>query len=54
MLHLLWYNTLRPHKTLGLKSPINCLLKRYPESQMYADLYKKLTIDKKIDRITLN
>ena len=36
MLHLLWYNTLRPHESLNDMTPINYLLKRYPESQMYA------------------
>jgi transposase len=33
--HLLWYNTLRPHESLNDMTPINYLLKRYPESQMY-------------------
>ncbi len=32
--HLLWYNTTRPHQALNDISPINYLLKRYPESQM--------------------
>ena len=33
--HLVWYNTVRPHQTLNFMSPIDYLLKRYPESQMY-------------------
>jgi transposase InsO family protein len=33
--HLFWYNTQRPHQSLNFLSPINYLLKRYPESQMY-------------------
>ena len=33
--HLLWYNTQRPHQSLNFMSPIDYLLKRYPESQMY-------------------
>jgi transposase InsO family protein len=33
--HLLWYNTVRPHESLNDMTPINYLLKRYPESQMY-------------------
>lgn len=36
ILHLLWYNTLRPHESLNDMTPVNYLLKRYPESQMYA------------------
>jgi transposase InsO family protein len=35
ILHLLWYNTTRPHEALNDMTPINYLLKRYPESQMY-------------------
>lgn len=35
MLHLVWYNTKRPHESLNDMTPINYLLKRYPESQMY-------------------
>jgi len=35
ILHLLWYNTIRPHESLNDMTPINYLLKRYPESQMY-------------------
>jgi putative transposase len=33
--HLVWYNTLRPHQSLDFMTPINYLLKRYPESYMY-------------------
>jgi hypothetical protein len=33
--HLIWYNTERPHQSLNFMSPIDYLLKRYPESQMY-------------------
>ena len=33
--HLFWYNTRRPHQALNFLSPIDYLLKRYPESQMY-------------------
>ncbi len=33
--HLIWYNTVRPHQALNFLSPIDYLLKRYPESQMY-------------------
>ena len=33
--HLFWYNTQRPHQSLNFMSPIDYLLKRYPESQMY-------------------
>lgn len=33
--HLIWYNTVRPHQSLNFMSPIDYLLKRYPESQMY-------------------
>lgn len=35
ILHLLWYNTIRTHESLNDMTPINYLLKRYPESQMY-------------------
>jgi len=34
--YLIWYNTNRVHKSLGNLTPINYLLKCYPESQMYA------------------
>lgn len=33
--HLVWYNTTRPHQALKFMSPIDYLLKTYPESQMY-------------------
>jgi putative transposase len=33
--HLFWYNTIRPHQALNFLSPIDYLLKRYPESHMY-------------------
>jgi transposase-like protein len=33
--YLLWYNTERPHKSLNNLTPIDYLLKYYPESQMY-------------------
>ena len=33
--HLVWYNTLRPHQSLDFMTPIDYLLKRYPESHMY-------------------
>lgn len=33
--HLIWYNTIRPHQSLNFLSPIDYLLKRCPESQMY-------------------
>jgi transposase InsO family protein len=33
--YLVWYNTVRVHKSLGNISPINYLLKISPESQMY-------------------
>ena len=33
--HLFWYNTSRPHQALKFLSPIDYLLKRCPESQMY-------------------
>jgi transposase InsO family protein len=33
--HLFWYNTTRPHQALKFLSPIDYLVKRYPESQMY-------------------
>ena len=36
MEHLIWYNTVRPHQALKFMTPIDYLLKRYPESQMYA------------------
>ena len=32
--YLIWYNTKRPHKSLGNLSPIDYLLKNQPESQM--------------------
>lgn len=35
MQHLVWYNTQRPHQALKFLSPIDYLLKRCPESQMY-------------------
>lgn len=33
--HLVWYNTERPHQSLDFMTPIDYLLKRYPESHMY-------------------
>lgn len=39
--HLLWYNTERPHQTLNFMSPIDYLLKRYPESHMYTACTRK-------------
>jgi len=33
--YLLWYNTERPHKSLNNLTPIDFLLKCYPECQMY-------------------
>jgi transposase InsO family protein len=33
--YLIWYNTKRPHKSLGLKSPINYLIEKNGFSQMY-------------------
>jgi putative transposase len=33
--HLFWYNTVRPHQALNFMSPVDYLLKRYPESHMY-------------------
>jgi transposase InsO family protein len=33
--HLFWYNTVRPHQALKFLSPIDYLVKRFPESQMY-------------------
>jgi len=33
--YLVWYNTERPHKSLNNLTPVNYLLKYYPESQMY-------------------
>ena len=35
MEYLIWYNTKRVHKGLGNLSPIDFMLKYYPESQMY-------------------
>ncbi len=35
MEHLVWYNTQRPHQALKFLSPIDYLVKRYPESQKY-------------------
>lgn len=35
MQHLVWYNTVRPHQALEFLSPVDYLLKRCPESQMY-------------------
>ena len=34
--YLVWYNTERPHESLNNLTPVNYLLKYYPESQMYA------------------
>lgn len=34
--YLIWFNTERAHKALGNLSPINYVLKLYPESHMYA------------------
>ena len=34
--HLIWFNTVRPHKSLGNLSPIDYVLKLFPESHMYA------------------
>jgi hypothetical protein len=33
--HLVWYNTERPHQSLNFMTPIDYLLKKYPESHMY-------------------
>jgi transposase InsO family protein len=33
--YLVWYNTERPHESLNNLTPVNYLLKYYPESQMY-------------------
>ena len=33
--HLIWYNLKRPHEALNDMTPINYLLKRHPESQMW-------------------
>jgi len=33
--HLVWYNTERPHQSLDFMTPIDYLLKKYPESHMY-------------------
>ncbi|BAL80245.1 integrase core domain-containing protein [Caldisericum exile] len=33
--YLIWYNTQRPHKSLNNLTPIDYVLKYYPESQMY-------------------
>ncbi|MBN2244776.1 MAG: DDE-type integrase/transposase/recombinase, partial [Candidatus Aminicenantes bacterium] len=35
MEHLIWFNTIRPHKALGNISPIDYVLKLKPESHMY-------------------
>ena len=35
MKHLVWFNTKRPHYSLGNISPIRFILNQYPESQMY-------------------
>ena len=34
--HLIWFNTERAHKALGNLSPINYVIKSFPESHMYA------------------
>ena len=34
--HLIWFNTIRPHKSLGNVSPIDYVIKLNPESHMYA------------------
>jgi len=34
--HLIWFNTIRPHKSLGNLSPIDYVIKSNPESHMYA------------------
>ncbi len=36
MEHLIWFNTKRPHNSLGNLSPIDYVIKSYPESHMYA------------------
>ncbi len=33
--YLVWYNTERPHESPNNLTPVNYLLKYYPESQMY-------------------
>jgi putative transposase len=35
MKHLLWFNTKRPHSSLGNISPISFILSKHPESHMY-------------------
>lgn len=35
MEYLMWFNTKRPHKSLGNLSPIQNILKNNPQSQMY-------------------
>ncbi|MCD6106950.1 MAG: IS3 family transposase [Caldisericaceae bacterium] len=55
--YLIWYNTKRVHKGLENLSPIDFLLKYYPESQMYG-IYtkycKKLYIIVKYKKIIRN
>ena len=34
--HLIWFNTKRPHYSLGNLSPVDYLIKLFPESHMYA------------------
>jgi len=38
--YLVWYNTERPHESLNNLTPVNYLLKYYPESQMYVTCTK--------------
>ena len=38
--HLIWFNTKRPHSSLSNQSPVNYLLSKYPESQMYVTYTK--------------